>query len=245
LQYFIESCVNGQDIDACISQFSDIIDDVVSPICKRVTIDSDTQQRNTHIENRWFTTECYEKRQIFYKQLNMYRQDKNENNRIYMRKARSDYKACIRKCKYEYDKLKTSELIDARFKNAKLYWKLLKGCAGVKKSTISLSVYEQYFKSVKNPDDSFFIPDEDVIHFVERIERNEFDVMFDELNVPISNECILKAIKELNTGKSADPDMLLNEFLYMVKMYCCPIFILYLTKYLRLVIFRQLGQKAV
>ena len=37
----------------------------------------------------------------------------------------------------------------------------------------------------------FFIADKDVIHFVERIERNEFDVMFDEVNVPISNECIL------------------------------------------------------
>jgi len=55
----------------------------------------------------------------------MYRQDKNENNRIYMCKARSDYKTCIRKCKYEYDKLKTGKLIDARFKNAKLFWKLL------------------------------------------------------------------------------------------------------------------------
>jgi len=54
----------------------------------------------------------------------------------------------------------------------------------------------------------FFIADEDVIHFVERIERNEFDVIFDEVNVPISNECILKAIKELNTGKSAGPDKL-------------------------------------
>ena len=84
MQFCIESCVNGQDIDTCISQFSDIIDDVVSPICKRVTIDSDTQQRYTHIENRWFTTECYEKRQIFYKQLKRYRQDKTENNRIYM-----------------------------------------------------------------------------------------------------------------------------------------------------------------
>ena len=45
---------------------------------------SDRQQRCTNIENRWFTTECYEKRQTFYKRLNIYRQDKNENNRMYM-----------------------------------------------------------------------------------------------------------------------------------------------------------------
>jgi len=36
--------------------------------------------------------------------------------------------------------------------------------------------------------------------------------MFDELNVSISNECILKAIKRLNTGTNAGPGLLLNEF---------------------------------
>ena len=48
--------------------------------------------------------------------------------------------------------------------------------------------------------------------------------MFDELNVPISNECILKAIKELNTGKSAGPDMLLNEFFIHGKDVLLPYF---------------------
>jgi len=52
LQYCIESCVNSPDIDTCITQLSDIIDDVVSPIiCKRVTTDFTRQQRCMNIED--------------------------------------------------------------------------------------------------------------------------------------------------------------------------------------------------
>ena len=58
----------------------------------------------------------------------------------------------------------------------------------------------------------FFTPDEDAIYFLERYERNEFSVMFDELNEPISTELINKAIKELKSNKSGGPDMHINEF---------------------------------
>ena len=45
-----------------------------------------------------------------------------------------------------------------------------------------------------------------------RYERNEFSVMFEELNLSFSHQEILKAIAQLRTNKSAGPDKLLNEF---------------------------------
>ena len=52
----------------------------------------------------------------------------------------------IGKCRYNYDKEKTSRLVNAKYKNAKLYWNLLKDAAGIKSSNIQLSTFEQYFK---------------------------------------------------------------------------------------------------
>ena len=46
----------------------------------------------------------------------------------------------------------------------------------------------------------------------DRYIRGELDVMFDELNLPLTRDEILKAIKQLKTNKSAGPDKLINEF---------------------------------
>jgi len=170
------------------------------------------QENDVITQHKWFTTECYDKRCSFYRMLNIYRNSKSEENRINMVKARTEYKKLTLRCRLEYEAIKTKQLTEARFKNAKLYWKMLKECAGVCKSNITLSAFEQYFKSVNNPNSPFFIPDDDILYFIERYEQNEFDVMFQELNLPIHIVEVEKAIRELNINKSAGPDMYLNEF---------------------------------
>ena len=57
-------------------------------------------------------------------------------------KARRKSRGVLRKCKYEYDKKKTNRFINAKFKNAELYWNLLKSSAGVKSANIPLSSFE-------------------------------------------------------------------------------------------------------
>lgn len=83
---------------------------------------------------------------------------------------------------------------------------MLKETAGIKSANIPLSSFERYFKAINNPSDPFYIPDEDVIFFNDRYEKNEFNIMFDELNVNFSQEEVLKAIHQLKTNKSAGPD---------------------------------------
>ena len=89
---------------------------------------------------------------------------------------------------------------------------MLKELSHVKPANIPLSSFEEYFKSVNNPSDPFYAPDEDVIHFNERYVNDEFCIMFNELNVEFSQEEILKSIKQLKTNKSGGPDRLINEF---------------------------------
>ena len=129
-----------------------------------------------------------------------------------MTRARSSYTECIRKCKLVYDNKQTDKLITARYKNSKMYWNMLKSCAGISNSNISVSTFEHYFKSINNPNNQCFNPDEDTIHCIERYENNEFNIMFADLNLPINQDSLSKAIKQLGTGKSGGPDMYINEF---------------------------------
>ena len=209
----VRNAQSDNDVDNCISEFSSIIGDAALPF-KHFLSSNDTCNSNTDSTSSqpWFNEECASKRQLFYAKLNLFRQDKSEINRKNMVNARSQYKTCLRNSKFEYDKLQTSKLQDARFKNAKIYWNMLKQSAHVKQTNLNLNEFEQYFKCVNNPEDPFFTPDEDILYFVERYEKNEFDIMFAELNLPFEQCEIIKAIKQLNTNKSAGPDMLLNEF---------------------------------
>lgn len=94
--------------------------------------------------------------------LDKYRESKTDVNRINMVRARSDYKILLRKCRYEYDREKTNRFVNAKNKNAKLYWNMLKELSYVKPTDIPLSSFEDYFKSVNNPTYPFYAPDEDI-----------------------------------------------------------------------------------
>ena len=111
--------------------------------------------------------------------------------------------------------------MSAKNKNAKLYWNMLKELAQVKPSNMPLSRFEEYFMSVNNPSDPFYAPDEDVLNFNERYVNEEFGIMFEELNVNFTAEEILKAIKQLKTNKSSDPDRLIIEFFLHGKLFYC------------------------
>ena len=133
----------------------------------------------------------------------MFRNDKTDENKRNFIDARTQFKKCLRKSKLDHDRGQTKKLLEAKFKNAKLYWKLLKQSTVSDKSNITIDAFKQYFQSINNPDSTFFTPDEDVIHFLERYENDEFKIMFEELNVPISTHEINKALQHTSSGKSA------------------------------------------
>lgn len=126
--------------------------------------------------------------------------------------ARSRYKACLRKARYAYDKSETDRLNRLRYKNARDYWKLLKSASHSPKSNIPLSDFERYFKAINTPDSHFYVPDEDIVFTNDMYIRGEIEVMFEELNLPLSRDEIMKAIRQLKNNKGAGPDKLINEF---------------------------------
>ena len=106
----------------------------------------------------------------------------------------------------------------------------MKESAGLRPANVPLSHFENYFRAVNNPDDPFYTPDEDVLYFNERFEENEFLVMFDELNIPLTLQEIKIAIGQLRTNKSAGPDKLLNEFFINGKDVLCKTLLILFNK---------------
>ena len=242
-QKIINSSCNDE-IDVCISDFTNMIGDISSPIFKPSQSENKEQVNfSKKTDTPWFNDKCEEKRHYFLHYLDRYRASKTDESRRNLVRARSDYKSFIRKCRYNYDKDKTSQFVNAKYKNAKMYWNLLKEAAGIKSCNIQLSCFEQYFNAINNPSDPFYRPDEDIIYFNERYENEEFRIMFDELNVIFSQEEIRRAIKQLKNGKSAGPDKLINEFFINGTEYLSPTLCNLFNKPLRVPTHNEKNQK--
>ena len=214
----ISDCSDSTDIDACLLEFVCIIDDVSSPFFKKFHSKNMNENKigestaSSENKNPWYNEECKENKNIFLFMLNKYRSSKTDENRKNMVKARSNYKSVLRKSRFRYDKERTKKFVDAKFKNAKMYWNMLKELAYVKPANIPISSFEQYFRSINNPLDPFYSPDEDIVFFNERYATNEFNIMFEELNIAFSQDEVLNSIKQLKLNKSGGPDKLINEF---------------------------------
>ncbi|MCG7875034.1 MAG: reverse transcriptase domain-containing protein [Candidatus Thiodiazotropha endolucinida] len=210
----ISSSADVNAIDSYLSDFNEILSDVCTPFFKTCNT-SVNYTYNEKRENPWFNADCEEKRYIFQQNLNYFRTNKNAESQALMARARSEYKKTIRKARFEFDRQKTHRLEQAKFTNAKLYWKMLKDCADIKSSVnVPLNNFERYFKAINNPLDPFFAPDEDILFFNERYVNSELQEMFSELNLEISLSEIKKAVGQLKLGRSSGPDMFINEFLY-------------------------------
>ncbi|MEW8548380.1 MAG: reverse transcriptase family protein, partial [Candidatus Thiodiazotropha sp.] len=216
LQTKLSEAQSGQDIDENISNFVNVMSEICDPLfAKTVRIGSENNKYTSFKENNqpWFDQECSNKREIFYLELNNFRINKNTQTQTRLVEARKNFKLTIRRKRFNYDKSKTEKLIVSQYSNVKEYWRLLKQTAKIEtNSKISSQTFSEYFQAINNPSDRFYQADEDILFFNERYLKGEFQIMFDELNVEISLLEINSAVKQLKNGKSAGPDLFLNEF---------------------------------
>ena len=228
----VDDASSTNDIDVSISAFSDLMYKVCDPLFSTTKHANKSNDTKENTEQYSFDRTCSDKRKTFYRCLNIFRKNKNDENRSNMVNARTEYKNTVRKFNFERDKQKSFKLLNAKVKDAKEYWKLLKNSVSQPKSkNISITDFENYFKAVNNPDDPFFQPDEDILYFNERFLKSETQIMFDELNGIITVEEISRSINQLKNGRSGGPDKFLNDFLYTVPLYFCRIYTAFLIKF--------------
>ena len=177
------------------------------PLFERQLNNSQSKSQNVNkSRNTVFDEACGEKKKEFFKHLNAYRKNKNDENRANLVSSRSAYKKkTVRNFNFEQDKLKSTKLLKAKLNNAKEYWKLLKkSVTQLKPKNLSADHFDDYFKAINNPSDSFFHPDDDINCFNEHFLKSEMEIIFDELNITTTETEIRKAIKQLKMGKVVD-----------------------------------------
>ncbi|MCG7877024.1 MAG: reverse transcriptase family protein, partial [Candidatus Thiodiazotropha endolucinida] len=214
-EHLVQS-TSPKQIDENISTFTKLMGKICDPLfSKHINLPRYDDVPKSKVSNQpWFDDECHEARKKFYFELNNYRKVKSEYNKSQLGLARSNFKSLTRKKRFNFEKEKTAKLIVSKNKNVKEYWKLLKQAANIRSvNPIGADKFSEYFQAINDPNDRFYQADEDILYFNERYVKGELQVMFDELNVPISIEEIKSSIKQLKNGASAGPDLLLNEFL--------------------------------
>ena len=120
-----------------------------------------------------------------YRCLNCYRNNPCDETRVDMVQTRSSYTNTIRKKKWVYDKEHTHTLESARFTNANM---LRSSVSKKSKCNLTSRDFQTYFKSVNDPESTFYQPDDDVLYCNDRYLNGELDVMFTELNLQFTTE---------------------------------------------------------
>ena len=216
LTLHLAAATTSGQIDENIAQFTDLMTEICDPLFSKnikFHLPNDSLQENVK-HYSWFDDECHDLRSRFYIELNKYRRDKTAVNQSNLARARGNFKRTIRHKRYIFQKDKTLKLIVSKQENVKEYWKILKKAANLNTTnSIGAKKFAEYFQAINDPKDTFYQADEDIFLFNERYVKGELQIMFDELNISISYDEIRRAIKQLRTGASAGPDLMLNEFL--------------------------------
>ena len=207
----------SQEINENLKQFSDLRSKICDPLfSKNINFSkncSNTQHTFKSIQP-WFDDDCQRYRNLFYSALNNYRSCKNLENQADLVNARASYKRLIRLKRLNFEKDKRVKLLVSKHKNVKEYWKLLKQAANLKpKTSISAKKFAEYFQAINDPNDKFYQADDDILQFNEFYLKGELQIMFEELNEPISMEEIKTGVHQLRNGASSGQDLFLNEFL--------------------------------
>ena len=144
--------------------------------------------------------------------LNEYRNTKTDESRREMVQVRNKYTKCANKCRFNHNKLKTERLVNAQKQNSKYLWELIRNNKSPTSSLLTCTDFFEYFKNLGNPSDVLYIADDDIYERIRTYNEYSLNDLFQELDDVITHAEVIKAIKELKSGKSAGPDLLINEF---------------------------------
>ena len=134
-----------------------MIDSVCIPLFQRNTKPYKLSSCSRMNNRNNFNIICAEKRKAFYRYLDAFRRNKNAENRQNMITSRSEYKKAVEQFNFDCDQQNSRKLLNAKFKNAKDYWRLLKeSVSKTKPKKLSATDFEAYFRAINNPDDHFF-----------------------------------------------------------------------------------------
>ena len=105
----------------------------------------------------------------------------------------------VRVCKRKYDINETRKIEQAILNNAKDHWALLKGKPPAKcTNNISSTEFYNYFLRISNPVDFDINIDTDIDDIIQPNESNDLDIMYEELNQPVTVDEVKTQLSQVN-----------------------------------------------
>ncbi|VDI12992.1 Hypothetical predicted protein [Mytilus galloprovincialis] len=206
------------EMDSCVNDFTHQFIDIMAPFFQQSQKSGTEMKRNhkqnyKHIDKPWFDIQCKELYVNYCKTLSILNGNKSKKNHIELNRAKKTYKDYERKRRRIYMRQEGETLCKFRKNNSKKCYSVFKKRRKVN-SDLTVTDFFKYFKTLVS----------DSKEHNSRPEMSDNVCIFEELDMDITIDELIKAIHDLKREKSHGPDGLLNEFL---RTLCCLIYVLF------------------
>ena len=179
-----------------------------------------TNNKKSKFSKPWFNFNCRKARNIYHVARKLYNKNKTEINRLRLKQVSKEYKSTLFKNQKQYKNVNINKLRNLKTSNPREYWRILNSEQAKQKTEACLDDLYNFFKNINASDQtSSFLNNAPTSDNPENQELNE------ELNLPITEAEILKAIQGLKCNKSSGLDNVKNEHINntcnaMLPLYC-------------------------
>ncbi len=157
-------------------------------------------------ENKpWFNDNCWQKRKAFRIAKRRHKNHTNSENRECMKVSEKNYKREMNKAIANHRRDLRKKLNNLKSTNTKEYWNLLRDKRSKVKPEVPIDIFHDFFKDLN----SGFDDNDDIINITlaENHELNE------NINGEITEDEILKCVRQLKNGKASGDDLIVNEYI--------------------------------
>ena len=223
-----QNIMNESQVNKALDLFVEAVHKAADPLFLKRN-NNNIIENNESIKNKypcWATDEWVDAKSNFRRHCDIYNRNPSDENRLLMVASRKLYKNLSWKCRRNFDMNQTNKLYQARIKNAKEYWKMIKSVKRKDSVNVTCDEFKRYFDDLYNPEDEFYTPDPEIVDRVKDMIEEDIIEMFNVLNLNITEEEVNSAIKQLKRNKASGSDLLINELF----MYSQNEFTSYITK---------------
>ena len=130
----LNNCYDITAINDVVHELTSVLQNAADPICGRSFCMNNCRHSADKVNASatknipvWMCKDCSFLCNQFYDYLKLFRNYHDEDSRKRMIRSRNVYISHTRRCRRNYDQLKTEQLLSARCDNAREYWRMLKG----------------------------------------------------------------------------------------------------------------------
>ena len=168
----------------------------------------------------WFNFSCRKARNVYHIARKLYNKNKSETNRIRLKQVSKEYKSTLYKNQKQYKNVNINKLRNLKTSNPREYWRILNSHQTKQKTEACLDDLYNYFKNINESGQTSNDPNN-----IPTFDSPENQELNEELNLPITEAEILKAINGLKCNKSSGLDNIKNEHIKntcntMLPIYC-------------------------